>query len=292
MASLQEIRQTIIDWIEDDSDTDLIDRTINSQLRFMCKREFEALYRTIDRTPDNDGVIIEPPACDGVLGIYSKTASGKSPDFSFMGKTVRQPSGEPRTNRYLYRPTVAKESDETLRSGLSTTAGDKLITSVISAFDDDDLGSEVRIENDPTRYIVTNVYNANTIHVYPTVRDTIFNTAVITMNPAGMKQYILETPQGEAYTDDVTIDYQVVHPPLREDNDMLLIPMERTLSLMVVQQFLHQSKYDVDAERLKLEIMEARIAEYATESTNRQDNAPKDAMFSFRSKRGMRGRGR
>lgn len=287
MTTLETIRQTVIDWIEDDSDetVEVIDRTINSQLRYMAKtNEFDALFKSADATPGSDGVIIAPPVCNTILGIYPVVANGELATFEFFPSTSKRPRSDvARTNRYLYRPYESTRSDAISGIALSGTTGSATLTgaSVTSAMDD----KELVIAGDSTRYLIASVVDGVSMTVFPSYRGTTSATLVGRITPSGTKRYILTDPYGNEYTDDVTIDYQIEHPPLVLDDDQLLIPMERTLSLMVVQQFLQQSKYDVDAQRLENAIFEARLAEYGTEPTSRSDAPPRDSMFAFRSKR-------
>ena len=291
MITLSSIRQTVIDWIEDDSDSDLVDRTINSQLRFVCKREFEALYRSADVTPTASGVITTPAVCATVLGIYPQTSYGSLPAFNFTARTTRPRGDEPRTNRYLYHPSESTRTAGATGLVLGGTQGETTLTEqsgtpITAAM----AGQELRLSGDNTRYLIVSAIADTSIEVFPSLRLYDSTTLAGTVNPSGLKQYVLTDPNGNIYTKAVTIDYQIDHPPLVLDDDELIIPMERTLALLTVQQFLQQSKYDVDAERLQNAIFEARLTEYGTEPSNQQDNAPKDTMFSFRSKRGGRGR--
>ena len=291
MATLKDIRQTCIDWIEDDSDIPLIDRTINGQLRFVSKREFEALYRSVDVTPTSGGVITVPPVCSTILGIYPQTTYGSLPSFDFTARTGRPMSGEPRTNRYLFHPSEATRVADATGLVLGGTQGGSTLTEQSgTAITAEMAGGELKISGDTTRYLIVSAIAGTSMEVFPTLRSYDSTALAGTINPSGMKRYVLTDPSGNIYTNEVTIDYQIDHPPLVLPDDELIIPMERTIALLTVQQFLQQSKYDVDAERLDRAILDARLVEYGTEPSNQQDNAPKDTMFSFRSKRGNRTR--
>lgn len=288
MITLQTIRDTVIDWIEDDSDTAIIDRTINGQLRFVCRREFEGLRRSADVTPDSDGVITVPPLCQNILGIYEQCAYGTMPKFGFMARTARPRADEPRSNRYLYHP---YESSRTAgATGLvlgGTQGGDTLTEESGTSITADMAGKELVLAGDNTRYLIVSATADTSMTIFPTLR--LYDSSVLagTVDPVGTKRYVLTKPDGNIYTDAVTIDYQIEHPALVLADDPLLIPMERTVALLTVQQFLQQSKYDVDAERLERAIMSAQLTEYGSEPSNSQDNVPKDTSFAFRTKRGI-----
>lgn len=292
MITLNEIRQAVIDWIEDDSNTDLIDRTINSQLRFICKaNEFESLYRTADETPTAGGIFNAPPVCGRVTGLYPQVAWGELPAFSFMGRSVRPRANEPRTNRHLYHASESTRTAGATGYVLGGTQGGYTLTEVSgTAITADMAGKELKLAGDATRYLIVSAIADTSIEIFPALR--LFDSQLLagTVDPVGRKRYQLTDPSGNVYAEDVTVDFQIDHPPLTLVDDELMIPMERTLALLSVQQFLHSSKYDVDAERLQNAVFEAQITEYGTEPTNRQDNAPKDTMFAFRSKQGGRGR--
>lgn len=289
MATLKDIRDTVIIWIEDDSEPDTIDSVINSQLRYLTKTEFEGLRKTVDITPDSDGKILLPPRCNFILGIYQQTAYGDIPSFNFMSRSARQVGSEPRTNRYLYHP--AESTTTASISGL-VMSGDKgeytLTEESGTAVTTDMIGKELKIAGDSTKYIVTDAVADTELSVYPAISRSSASDMRVSIEPIGSKQYILTSPDGTLHTSTVTVDYQTDHPPLIDDDSEVLVPMERTLALSTVQQFLNQSKYDVDAARLRGEILEAKLVEYSSEPSSMQDNAPKDTMFAYRSRRGNR----
>jgi hypothetical protein len=288
MITLKSIRDIVIDWIEDDSDTDAIDRTINAQLRFVSRsHEFEGLTRTADITPDAGGIITCPAVYGTCTGIYPMTERGELPKFEFYPRTKRTRADEPRTNRYLYYPSESSREDEATGIVVAGTQGSPTLTYASgTAITDDMAGKELKIAGDNTRYLIVAAVAGTSLTVFPSLRAESYASHVATVNPSGMRKYILTYPGGALYTDSVTMDYQIDHPPLVLDDDELLIPMERTIALLTVQQFLQQSKYDVDAQRLENAIFEAKLMEYGSEPSNRQDSAPKDTMFAFRSKRG------
>jgi hypothetical protein len=288
MIKLSSIRQTVIDWIEDDSDTDIIDRTINAQIRYVTKgTTFESLFRTQDQTPTAAGVIVAPPVCQSILNIYPQVAYGSLPDFVFGPSIGRYTAGQPRPNAYLYVPTGSVLSPETTGLNLTGSIGDYTLsenggTSITADME----GKELRLDGDDTRYLITAATASVSLDVFPPLRTNAQGGVGGTVNPEGRKEYTLLDRSGNLYTDDVTIDYKIDHPPLVLDDDELIIPLERTIALLTVQQFLKQSKYDVDAQRLREEIFEAQHVEMGTEPTAIQKSVPQDTMFAFRSRRG------
>lgn len=291
MITLNSIRATIVDWLEDDSDTALIDRTINTQLRYLVKGNlFESLIRSDDITPTAEGVILSPPVCDSILGIYNLTTLDDTPNIEFFPIAHRDVSTKPRTNNYKYRPigatTVAGDTGLNLTGTLNDTI---LLQAGGTAVTADMVGKELKLAGDPTRYLITGAVAATSLDVFPPLRVSATGGVSGIVNPTGMKQYVLQNQSGTPYTDDVTVDYKVDHPPLINDDDELIVPMERTLSLMTVQHFLRTSKYDVDADRLENAVFEAMHVEFGDEPTSEQENAPQNTMFAYRS---MRGHGR
>ena len=240
MITLQTIRDTVIDWIEDDSDVELVDRTINGQLRFVCKREFEGLRRTADVAPDADGAYQVPPLSQNILAIYDQCAYGQMPQYNFMARTVRPRTDEPRTNRYLYHPSESSRVADTIGLLLGGTQGgdtltDQTGTNPITA---EMAGKELILSGDNTRYLIVTATAGVSMTIFPTLR--LYDSATLagTVNPVGTKRYMLTKPNGDLYTNTVTIDYQIEHPTLIFADDPLLIPMERTIALFTVQQFL------------------------------------------------------
>ena len=294
MIRLWEIRQTVIDWIEDDSTETVavIDRTINTQLRYLCRGDFfEGLIRSSDVTPDVTGKIVSPPISDAILGIYNQTGIDELPSIRFEPIASRDISTRPRTARHKFRPlggtTVPVYTGLSLSGAVGATTLTDAGGSQATVADMD--GRELRMTGDPTRYLITGVVAGASIDIWPSLRVDATVAVAAQVDPAGAKQYVLLDPSANPYTDTVTVDYKVMHPQLIDGDDELLIPLERTLSLMVVQQFLQQSKYDVDAQRLENAIFDARHIEYGNEPTAIQDSAPQNTMFALRS---MRGNGR
>lgn len=285
MTTLKSIRDIVILWLEDESINDDIDMVINSMIRLTTTDEFEGLKRTADVTPDSDGVIVCPAAYRMALGIFPQCSYGSMPGFEFFPRTSRVRADEPRTNRYLYHTHESTRSADTTGMVLSGTQGDTTLTQVTTAITADMEGQELKILGDNTRYLITSATADTSLEVFPSLRADSSTSLSAEVNPAGMRRYTLTYPNGNVYIDTVTVDYQMDHPPLVLDDDELLIPLERTIALLTVQQFLQQSKYDVDAQRLEDAVFLARSAEYGTEPTNRQDAAPKDTTFAFRSKR-------
>ena len=83
----------------------------------------------------------------------------------------------------------------------------------------------------------------------------------------------------------MVIDYREKHPLLVQTNDALLIPASRSVMLNAVKNMLRYTKYDVDAERLQLDIIEAEASECKQAVQSDSSQGCGDSIFAPKRRR-------
>lgn len=116
--------------------------------------------------------------------------------------------------------------------------------------------------------------------------------------PAGMNeaqtalQMYLYQPDGSVYNGDVLWDYQIRHPAVAVGQDNIFIDCLQTLTLLILQWALRNSKYDIDAKQLEGDIQQAMRIELSGASQGPAELTPpgmtvtSPGLFSLHAARG------
>jgi len=285
MTTLKDIRQIIIDYIEDESIDDIFDSYINWAVRFVENEKlWSVLYRTKDITTDSTGVILLPPLCGRLLEVYPSVTTG-FPSYKFMPMVETENKDTGYLIQNTYRPYEATLTDEAEYT-CSVTNGTNTITEVAGKdfFTSDDVGKMIIVSGDSNPYEILSFTDDtfDTITVYPEMSAPTSTQTSIILGPAGMQRIILKDSNNAPYEGDVTIAYQMKHPKLFEDDSRLLIPCPLTVAYKTLMFALETNKYAVDANRLAQNYMLALNSEFGVDPLNRTRNARKDGLFRVR----------
>jgi hypothetical protein len=255
MKTLGWLRQQVVDWIEDDSDRQIIYRAINNAIDIVtADTSFSALNTNVTVTPDSEGVLIVPPRCQDINEIFPSSDGRREAPFVFTGARRVQTDG--RKPGYFYRsygcvetPLATLDADFTLGSSIvsqSTASSEDFLLAHV--------GEEFVIAGGDEVYRIDAFDDqglANTFTIYPDYRYSNQTDLPCYVRPASKEQICLYDSLGNPYAQEVIIEYRQRHPRLINEADILLIPAPHTVALEAVRFFLRQTKYDVDAERLE-----------------------------------------
>lgn len=291
MIRLEDLRNNVQDWIENEFDIEQTDRAINRALRqvqTLC--DWEALRRIKTVTPDSTGLFVEPPLTTKIRRVYtSGDTNWPSASFVNIKELNTDDAGMTSSGKFLpYGSTVTNLEEDLI---VDVVVGSSVISQAASSSVDIDeswVGERLQIEGDLTSYEIVEAVEATSLTVFPSVRRDTLTSLTCVVSPAGQKQYKVLYHDGSPYTNDIDIHYQMAHPQFNDEDDLLLIPAEQLVTLYTVQFFLHQTKYDVDARALQIAIDEAKRDELAQEPSSTYAAQQKDNLFGVRSRKPRR----
>lgn len=292
MIRLEDLRNNVQDWIENEDDSTAVDRAINRAIRQVQKlADWEALRRIDVITPDEEGKFTQPPLVEKLRGVYSQGTYTPASEFVVVKEPIVTDAGTTVSGKLIpYGPTLtATETDLIVGVTVGSTTITQSATSTVD-IDEDWVGLRFQLEGDSTTYEIASATAATSMTVYPSVRRDTGTTLTCVVDPAGQKQYKIMYYNGEPYTSEVDVYYQMAHPALNDDEDLLLIPAEMLVTLYAVQFFLNQTKYDVDARSLELAINNAKRDELAQEPSVTHEVQRRDNLFQVRSRTQTRAR--
>lgn len=289
MTYLSTLIDNVQDWLEDNGDEEEVIRAINRAIRQVeTFNDWEALRDSVTVTPDSSGVILDPPTSRVVTRVVP-VGSYDLPEYDFRPKARQDQLNRPVTNerKLLAYPSIKTQLSQGLT--VDVTQSNQTITQATSSTDDIEaswVGERFMLEGDETVYEITAAVAATSMTVFPDVRRDTGTAVAAKVRPLGQKQFQLTDSVGKGFTAAVTAEYQRQHPPLSIYTDQLWIPAEFTVTLIAVKFFLHQTKYDVDARQLQIDITEARDRECNQEATAYPESINVKQTFSVRSGRG------
>ena len=293
MIRLEDLRNNVQDWIENELDTDQTDRAINRAIRQVQKLcDWEALRRIKTVTPDSTGLFTEPPLTDKIRYVYTSGGTGW-PSSAFVNikeQNVDSAAGTYSGKFLPYGPTLVVTEEDLI---VDVIQGSSTIAQATSSTEDIDIswvGERFQLEGDSTTYEITAAVAATSLTVYPSVRRSTLSSLTCIVSPMGQKQYKVLYSNGTAYSEAIDVHYQMAHQNLIDTEDLLFIPAEQLVTLFAVQFFLHQTKYDVDARALQLAISDAKRDELAQEPSSSYQSQKHDNLFGVRSRTGRRQR--
>jgi hypothetical protein len=291
MTYLKTLITDVEDWLEDEGDEDEVIRAINRAVEEVeTYKDWEVLKDRATVTPDSSGIIRDPATSRVIRRVFPE-GNYDLPEFQFRAKSEQDTLDNPRTHAYKLLSTAMVKTQ--LSDGLlvDVTQNSQTVVQATASTDDIDtswVGERFMIEDDETIYEITEAVAATSMTVFPDIRRETGSAQSAKVRPLGMSQYKLTDYTGTAYTQNVEIAYQTKHPALVGYNDQLFIPARQTVYLLAVSYFLHQTKYDVDARQLKLDIMEAKNRECNQEATASPEHVGPRSSFSVRDKRNNR----
>ena len=282
-ATLAELRNLVIDQIEERGDNDLIDRYIRQAIGLVeHKRRWDGLQESETVTPDSSGIIKVHPLCRVVNVIYPYETD-LVPGYEFSPRTdLYNETQNRQIDRYFISAGIDTGGSETYTVDVTKGSSTVSINSGESSwFDADDVGNLVLFNEGSHPYAITAVVTtggSETITIDPKYSDDTKAQATARNNPPGLQQYKLidaaTTGTDSVFTDDVVVYYQRYHPPMVMAYDPLLIPAKNSIALRAVAIGMKASKYDVDAQRLQADILEAEMIEFSQEPKTSQRNLP------------------
>lgn len=280
MTRLSKIIELLQKWDEDVSVDEAFTAFINFAVEDAEGRiDWAELKKKTTVTPDSDGVLLIPALCRKITGIYTTVATGStyaSHEFIEREKAITGDSGG--VLRYVYEPYEA--SGAALWSGAVSCTDSATVTG--SGFSSSLVGHRIMFDGSSQMYEVLTVTGTTSI----TLDRAFYGTATVgQVRPVGMLQLLLKTDAGAAYTSDVVVHYQKKHPELNDDDDMLLIPCAKTVSLLALQNALITNKYSVDARHLDRVLEQARSTEIGTSPFAKSRERRRDSTFAVRSRR-------
>ena len=286
MTTLGQIRRRVIDWIEDDTETDVMNRAINDSVDLIQKTIAWAEFnKKLTVTPDDDGMFYAPPRCLEIVDVYPESNIAGGADFTFNG--ARRVQDYPRRAGHFFKSAgILEESDASIL--LSASVGNATLTEAIGTVDsitEAMVGQELLLTGLEETYRIETVTigATNSMTVYPKFRYESDSAILGETRPAGTKMFKVFDSSGNVYTDNIVINYRQLHPKLVADSDRLLIPAPNTIALEAVRFMLRQTKYDVDAQRLQLDYEEYKRVECKQDVKDAYQARPRDCMFSIRS---------
>jgi len=289
MTYLKTLKDNVQDWLEDEGDDEQVTRAVNRAIREVeTYKDWEVLKDSATMTPDSSGVIQKPATCRVIRKVYP-TGSYDLPEYVFRPVSEKPQMGQPTTTASKLIAVAGVK--EQLSDGLlvDVVQNSQNITQAASSAEDIDVtwvGERFQIEDDETVYEIISAVAATSMVVFPDIRRETGDAQIAKVRPLGLEQYKLMDYTGKEYTAGVVADYQTKHPTLISDTDQLFFPAEQTVTLLAVKFFLHQTKYDVDARQLMIDITDAKGRECNQEATASPEHVGPRASFALRSKRG------
>jgi hypothetical protein len=287
MTPLKQLRKLLRNWVEDESIDDIFQDFINFAIA-ECEStaNFSELYAETTVTPVS-GVFTEPALCREILDIVPYTSTGYPKfRFEFRNRDIVESDGG--MLQYTIQPYAGFDAPESSHECSFDQGENTLSQEGATFFTSADVGKRLMIEENEGIYEIVSVSGTDpnqSVVIKPSVSAADSDSAMVTVNPAGTKRFILKTPENAPYEGAVTIKYQRKHPIVYSDASLLLIPCPQSVALLALQQALVTNKYDVDAERLQTAVMMAKNRELDGHSFKATKTSRADSMFSVRSKR-------
>jgi len=284
MTSLKELRAILRDWVEDESIDDVFTNFANFAIQ-ECETivNFVELYAESSITVPDTGIFTEPARSREIIQVIPETTTGYA-SYQFKPRKDMQTQAEGYQRNYTLNPYPAFDTAEAEYT-VSFTQGATTITKVGSTFfAAADVGKRVMLAEDSELYEIITVAE-ETITVSPAITTTTSTSTTASLNPAGTRRFILKDPSNVVAAGDMTVSYQKKHPKVYADASMLLIPCPRSVALIALQQALITNKYDVDAQRLDMAVMQAKNSELDNTAFKQRTNQRADSLFSVRSRR-------
>ena len=281
MKSLNEILELLQDWLEDDS----IDASFIRYMNFAIDQaesfvDWLGLYGEKTVTVGSDGVLTLPAEAHKITSIYSSETTGGVPKYRFSIRDSEPTAETGGTIQYSANPypPVATTVDSVTAT---ITQGSAAITSS-AAFDTSWVGKRLLIGTYSDLYEISAVADASNATLSRVVP---FDSAdyTVTVEPAGTERLLLVDRDETVWSGDVVVKYQRKHPTLVETTDRLLIPCNRTIALLALQNALATDKYTVDAQRLEQQLMIVKAEECGKSTISTKKKRFCDRTFSVRS---------
>ncbi len=253
MKTLSEMRTYIEEQIEDDSNPTLVDLWLNRSLEALCaKHEFTGYKRFLTITPDANGQFFVPPSYIGTT-LLRPEDTDTFKKFIFLSEINLYGTRVARPYYTLGNPRAAQGYTET---GITITNGDSTITGTGSGFLSTDVGDVLLIGNSSYEYTVTSFTNVNNIAFLPEYRGA-GGSLRVTVRPRGTKTMIVYDETDTVYTSDIVLYYKVNPQPLYNDQDKLEADIGEAVEFRALIEAYRNEKYNVDAERLRIDLQEA-----------------------------------
>lgn len=284
-ATLRELIDTVEDWVGDTSDPELTRKEINRSIRFICTRHrLDALTETRELTLSSGGFVSPVLArqivavrmagdvgirtgnrfpADGLVPAYKRIVPNGINKDAFVFVRISGDEGESQ----FTQDTVQDDS------GWGIPA--------------DCVGKAIRIDGLDDLFEITAAVEDTSVDVDPKIGISVSgNRALIGNN--GLPIYKVYDSNGDLGSGNVEVEYQRYHPYLYDLEDRLLPDIRESVSLTAVKSLLRHYKYDVDAQRLDMDLQAAIAAELGAQITSRTQPENRLGTFSVRRKQTWR----
>ena len=257
MKTLFEMRTYVSEQIEDDSTGTIavIDSWINKALKNLCDKYVWGGYsknKTI--TPNaTTGAFYVPPSFGGVIQLVPSDDSFGQ--FSYLSVPAR------RGNRIAephYMEGISRAAATAVDTAGTVTNGSAAVTSTSSIFASSDVGEALLIGNSGYEYEIATYIGATSITLTSAYRGaSAAATARITLEPPGVRQFIVYDEADDVYTSSVILSYKVIPQILYNAWDRPMIDADDAIMYGALIEALRNEKYSIDAERLARDYADA-----------------------------------
>jgi len=249
-----ETLKSLVDWLDDIVEDESIEsayiRWINSAIEQVAKMyPWDTLRREYSATVS--GGSLQLPPLLGSINQMWEDLDEVVPTAQFTRRDDRPRASDMRSRQRWYRPNGSKLTAGTTYSNTSVANGSQTVTGTVP--NTGDVGKGVMFAGYPGVHEILTA-DGSTMTMYPKFPGTDSSTQSFEVDGAGYRQLMLYTEADAAFSGDIVLSYQMAHPILGHDDDVVLFDAPETLRLMALQQAHRQNKYDVDAERLRVDI--------------------------------------
>ena len=258
-----ETLKSLVDWmtgmVEDDDDDSIASYKlwINDAIQTAAKGfTWDTLRREHDATVSS-GAFTAPPLFASINKLW-KDEGYVVPTTVFHRRGERPVDEGLRPKGHWYLPNGVKLTAGTTYTNASVSKGSQSVTGTVPATGD--VGKLVVFDGYASPYEILTA-DGSTMTVYPPFSGTDSSTQDFVVDGPGQRQYLLYDEEDVLFSGDVTLSYQMLHPTLAHDDDLLLVAAEKTVKLLALQHAQRQNKYDVDAQRLAVDLEEAKRLE-------------------------------
>ena len=241
--------------IDNSTDTEtMIKAWINDAVSLLCVQvAIPELARELTLSPDSDGEVVLPGSMQSITEITDDDR-----DIRFTYERGSRGMVNTRETEYLYcdvgmvltsgdTETVTCTQGSMTVTADSTTAAE--VGDIVSFTGVDGFFDVTAVETDETG-----------LTIMPWYPSTTGSTSMV-VNPAGRRKIALYNSAGTAYTDDIICMFQMRHPELVNDADMILLNAPNAIYYNVLKRALERGKYQVDSLYLDKQTLKAETLE-------------------------------